>query len=159
MQKTSHSFHIFWLAVCEASGLIKRLSCCSDTACRRRFNQHLYVSWHKLGLRKMTASLAQIDLTKQHWGTEPHQFFKHETRLRWAHPALCLDVAPAASSKRALWRAARRDWALSVPIKAPRPPSSPPTEGQRRFGCQLKNNWQPFFLMCHYTSSASFYLI
>lgn len=74
--------------------------------------------------------------------------------------ALCLDAAPAASSKRALWRAALRAWALCVPLKTSRPPSSPPTEGQRR--CfpfshtqYLKNNRQPFCLMCHFTSSAS----
>lgn len=78
----------------------------------------------------MTALHTEIDVTKRHWGAEPHQFFRREVGSQWAHPALRLCAAPAASSKRALWRSAHRGWVLSVPLKRPDTPplhTTPPS--------------------------------
>lgn len=136
----------FSCTCCDDLQQIKPLRCRPDTSPRVRSLPTSACQLTQAGLRRMTASLTQVDRTKPHWGAPNRiNFLKlRRGRSELIYPALCLDAAPAASSKRALWRAARRHCVLSVPLKGPDPPHSPlspPTEEQRR-GFPFTDTWK-----------------
>lgn len=123
--------------------LIKALTCCCVSS---ELRQHLHISWRIWALRRRNAPLTKID------GEHLINFWNSKRGQGELIGTFCFD----AFSKRALWRAMWRDWALSVPPALRH--SSDTSGGQRR--ClpspdtqHLKNKQQPF--CCHFSLSGS----
>ncbi len=88
-------------------------------------------------LRRMTALLTQRDLTERRRGAKPHQFLKLKrgrSELIWRSVSMWYRLR---LFKRALWRAARRDGALSVPLKRPDTPDTPLQQKDRATSLSL----------------------